>query len=46
MSYVFLTTVEETLELLGASVLVYSLLAYVPLGLPGTRWGLRVAEPR
>lgn len=46
MSYVFLTTVEETLELLGASVLVYSLLAYVPLGLPGTRWGLRVAGSR
>ena len=46
MAYVFLTTVEETLELLGVTLLVYTLLSYIPLGLPGARWRLRVAEPR
>jgi hypothetical protein len=46
MTYVLLTTVEETLELLGVTVLVYTLLAYIPLGLPDARWRLRVAETR
>jgi len=46
MAYVFLTTLEETLELLGVTLLVYTLVSYIPLGLPGARWRLRVAEAR
>jgi hypothetical protein len=44
IGYVLLVTVEETLEMLGLSTLVYALLAYIPLGLPGTAWRLRVSD--
>jgi hypothetical protein len=42
-TYVLIATVEESLELLGGAVLVYALLAYVPVGLPNVIWRLRVA---
>lgn len=42
-TYVLITTVEETLEMLGSAVLVYALLAYVPIGLPDVVLRLRVA---
>ncbi|MGH9892862.1 MAG: hypothetical protein ACREA0_12905 [bacterium] len=45
-TYVVITTVEETLEMLGLSVLVYALLAYIPVGLPAARWRLQIAAPR
>lgn len=43
LGYVAITTVEEALEMLGVAVLVYALLAYIPVGLPNARWSLRVA---
>ena len=42
MSYVLIATVEETLEMVGAAVLLYGLLAYIPVILPDTGWRLRV----
>lgn len=43
LSYVLMVTVEETLEMLGMALLIWTLLAYVPIGLPDTRWSVRVA---
>jgi hypothetical protein len=43
--YVVIVTVEETLEMLGVTLLVYALLAYIPVGLPDTNWRLRIATP-
>jgi hypothetical protein len=43
MAWVLIVTIEETLEMLGVVVLVYGLLAYLPVGLPDTAWRLRVA---
>jgi hypothetical protein len=42
-TYVLIATVEETIEMLGSAVLVYALLAYVPIGFPDAVWRLRVA---
>ena len=42
-NYVLIATVEECLEMLGSAVLVYALLAYVPVGLPEVGWRLRIA---
>ena len=42
MSYVLIATVEETLEMVGAAVLLYGLLAYIPVILPDPGWRLRV----
>lgn len=41
-TWVLITTVEESLEMLGIAVLVYALLAYVPVGFPDVVWRLRV----
>jgi hypothetical protein len=43
MGYVLIVTVEEALEMLGAAVLLYGLLAYIPVILPDAGWRLRVA---
>ncbi len=40
--YVVMITVEETLEMLGLAVLVYALLAYIPVGFPDVGWRLRI----
>lgn len=29
--------------MLGIALFVYALLAYIPVGLPDTRWGLQIA---
>lgn len=42
MSYVLIATVEETLEMVGAAVLLYGLLAYIAVTFPDTGWRLRV----
>ncbi|MGH2674490.1 MAG: hypothetical protein ACRDH1_03625 [Actinomycetota bacterium] len=42
LGFELIGTVEETLEMGGLAVLVYALLVYVPLGLSGTGWRLRV----
>ena len=42
MGVVLIVTVEETLEMLGAAVLLYGLLAYIPVILPDAGWRLRV----
>ncbi len=44
LAFELIGTVEETLEMLGLAVLVYALLAYIPAGLQGTAWRLRVAD--
>lgn len=41
-TYALIVTVEENLEMLGIAVLVYALLAYVPVGLPDVLLRLRV----
>lgn len=43
--YVLSTTVEETLEMLGIAVFLYTLLAYIPVGLPDAQWTVWVAAP-
>jgi hypothetical protein len=43
MTYVLIVTAEEALEMLGIVVLVYALLAYVPIGLTDAAWRLRIA---
>jgi len=42
MSYVLIATAEETLEMVGAAVLLYGLLAYIPAILPDTGYRVRV----
>ena len=42
MSYVLISTVEETLEMVGAAVLLYGLLAYIPVVLPDGVYRVRV----
>ena len=42
MSYVLIATVEETLEMVGAAVLLYGLLAYIAVTFPDTGWRLRI----
>jgi hypothetical protein len=42
MGLVVIVTVEETLEMVGAAVLLYGLLAYIPVILPDAGWRLRV----
>jgi hypothetical protein len=42
-TYALIATVEETLEMLGSAVLLYALLAYVPVRLPDVAWRLRIA---
>jgi hypothetical protein len=36
--YTLIVVVEEAVEMAGAAVLVYALLAYIPVGLPAARW--------
>jgi hypothetical protein len=43
VTYVAFVTAEETLEMVGTAVLLWTLLAYIPVGLPGARWIGRVA---
>ena len=43
MGFVLIATVEETLEMLGAAVILYGLLAYIPVILLDAGWRLRVA---
>jgi len=45
MSFVLIVTVEEAFEMLGLAVLVHTLLAYIPVGLPMARWRVRVVAP-
>ena len=42
MSYVLIVTVEETLEMVGAAVLLYGLLAYIPVVSPDAVYRVRV----
>ena len=42
-TYVVMVTVEETLEMLGMSVLISTLLVYIGIGLPDIRWTARIA---
>jgi hypothetical protein len=42
MGYVLIVTAEETLEMVGASVLLYGLLAYIPAVLPDVVYRVRV----
>jgi hypothetical protein len=44
--YIVIVTVEETIEMLGIALLVYALLAYIPVGLPDARWRLQISAPR
>lgn len=41
-AYTLIVAVEEALEMAGVAVLIYALLAYIPVGLPGARWSARV----
>jgi hypothetical protein len=41
-AYVLIVHVEEALEMLGIAVLMFTLLAYIPVGMPETRWTARV----
>ena len=45
LAYVLSATVEETLEMLGIAVFLSTLLAYIPVGVPDTRWTVWVATP-
>jgi hypothetical protein len=42
MSFVLIATVEETLEMVGAAVLLYALLAYIPVVSPDVVYRVRV----
>ena len=42
MGYVLITTVEETLEMVGVAVLLYGLLAYIPTILPDVVYRVRI----
>jgi hypothetical protein len=42
MSYVLIAAVEETLEMVGAAVLLYALLAYIPVVSPDVDYRVRV----
>ena len=42
MGLVLIVTAEETLEMVGSAVLLYGLLAYIPVILPDEGWRLRV----
>jgi hypothetical protein len=44
MTFVLIATAEETLEMLGIAVLFYTLLAYIPIGLPDAAWRIRVSS--
>lgn len=46
MGYVLIATVEESLEMLGAVVLVYALLAYIEESFRNTVWRFRVSDAR
>lgn len=42
-AYTLIVAVEEALEMVGVAVLIYALLDYIPVGLPGAaRWSARV----
>jgi hypothetical protein len=45
IAYVLSATVEETLEMLGITVFLSTLLAYIPVGVPDARWTVWVATP-
>jgi hypothetical protein len=42
IAYVLSATVEETLEMLGIAVFLFTLLAYIPVGVPDVWWSARV----
>jgi hypothetical protein len=42
ITYVLSATVEETLEMLGIAVFLFTLLAYIPVGVPDVWWSARV----
>lgn len=42
LTYLLMVTVEETLEMVGIAILLFTLLAYIQVGLGGARWGVGV----
>lgn len=46
MTFAFLATAEEALEMLGATLALYGLLSHIPIDLPDVAWRIRVRTVR